>query len=136
MASATFSGLLPSMASGFRQAHPRVELRLQAMDTPRQLESIFQGQLDVGFLRPRPEYPEGVTAIHLLREPLIVALCEDHPIAVGATGAVYARDLAGETFIVPQFDEESGFEPQLRTIAFRRSFEVRHIHRVRDFITP
>ena len=35
-------------------------LRISEMETPRQLTAIAESKLDAGFIRPRPNYPEGV----------------------------------------------------------------------------
>jgi DNA-binding transcriptional LysR family regulator len=135
VASATFSGILPALAYDFRVTHPGVELRLHEMETPRQLEQLAQGDLDIGFLRSTPDQPEGICSVRLLSEPLLIALRNDHPIAEEGLGTVSGADLAAESFVIPQFDEEGGFEERLKVLAALGGFEPVEVHRVRDFLT-
>lgn len=135
VASATFSGLLPSMIHDFRDNHPSVELQIQEMETPRQLQSLAQGAIDIGFLRPRDEYPEGIVTIRLLREPLMMALRYDNPIIQDGRGVLPCAAFAHETFVIPQFDEEGGFKNDLLALAQKGRFSPVGVHWVRDFVT-
>jgi len=130
--SAALSGVLPRTLERFRALRPDVRVRLTAMETPRQLEALRTGLLDVGFVRPRPSYPPGVTADVVHREALLLAVAADHPLA---KCRVELAALAREDFIVPQFDESAGFAEHLAALAARGGFEPRIAHRVRDFIT-
>jgi DNA-binding transcriptional LysR family regulator len=130
--SAALSGLLPEMLRNFRSAHPAVDVHLVSMETPRQIEGVRTGLLDVGIIRPRANYPEGVTAFAVHREPLVLAVGREHPLA---TREVSIRALAKEDFIAPQFDEASGFVEHLTALGARGEFEPRLAYRVRDFIT-
>lgn len=130
--SAALSGLLPTVLQAFRAAHPTVQVQLLSMETPRQIEGLRTGLLDVGFIRPRVEYPESVTATIVHREPLVLALGSKHPLAARE---VDIRALAQENFIAPQFDETSGFLEHLAALGARGGFEPRLAYRVRDFIT-
>jgi DNA-binding transcriptional LysR family regulator len=102
--SAALAGVLSSTVSSFRRNHPAVDIRVQELATPRQLDELAAGRLDVGLLRPRPRYPLGVVAVRLLREPLLIALPQDHPFATGGARSVRAAALADEEFVVPQFE--------------------------------
>lgn len=130
--STALSGLLPGVLRDFRSAHPAVQVHLVSMETPRQIEGLRTGLLDVGFIRPRANYPEGVMASVVHREPLVVAVGREHPLA---TREVNLRSLAKEDFIAPQFDEASGFVEHLAALGARGEFEPRLAYRVRDFIT-
>lgn len=130
--SAALSGVLPRTLERFRALRPDVQVQLVAMETPRQLEALRTGLLDVGFVRPRPSYPPGVAADIVHREALLLAVAADHPLA---RRRVDLAALAREDFIVPQFDESAGFAEHLAALAARGGFEPRIAHRVRDFIT-
>ena len=130
--SAVLSGLLPRVLKAFRSAHPSVQIQLIAMETPRQIEGLRTGLLDVGFIRPRADYPEGVAANVVHREPFVIAVGNEHPLAARS---VDIRALAQENFIAPQFDETSGFVEHLAALGARGGFEPRLAYRVRDFIT-
>jgi DNA-binding transcriptional LysR family regulator len=129
--SAALSGVLPRTLERFRALRPDVQVQLVAMETPRQLEALRSGLLDVGFLRPRPTYPAGVRASIVHRDSLLLAVAADHPLA---RRRVTLTALAREDFIVPQFDESAGFAEHLAALAERGGFEPRIAHRVRDFI--
>jgi len=129
--SAALSGVLPRTLERFRAAHPDVQVALVPMETPRQLEALRAGLLDVGFLRPRPAYPAGVGASIVHRDSLMLAVAAGHPLA---RRRVTLTALAREACIVPQFDESAGFAEQLAALGARGGFEPRIAHRVRDFI--
>jgi DNA-binding transcriptional LysR family regulator len=130
--SAVLSGVLPQALAKFRAARPDVLVQLTSMETPRQLAALADGLLDVAFIRPRHQYPEGVSATIVHREAMLLALAADHPLA---RRRIDLAALAREPFIVPQFDESAGFAEHLSALAARGGFEPRLAHRVRDFVT-
>jgi len=134
VASATFSGLLPAAVSSYRRRWPGVEVELAEMESNRQIASLAAGEVDVGFFRPRPTYPAGLEVVVLLREPVLIALRRDHPLAAG-DGPIAAADLAGSNFVVPQADDEVGFSRHAAAIARQGGFAPRFSHHVRDFIS-
>lgn len=134
VASATFSGLLPSVVSAFHRDCPAVAIGLLEMDTAHQVEALEDGRIDVGFIRPRPDYPPGIVALPQLREPILVALRADHPLAA-AGGPIPAKALADEDFVVPQAHERAGFGELTLAIGRQGGFVPRLTHHVRDFIT-
>ena len=116
--SAALAGVLSSTVSNFRRNHPAVDIRVQELATPRQLDELAAGRLDVGLLRPRPRYPPGVVAVRVLREALMIALPQGHPLATRGARSVRAAALADEEFVVPHFEEEeSGFLRPMATMA-------------------
>lgn len=131
--SAVSTGVLPAVLKAFRSSHPQVDMHITSMETPRQLEHLHDGGLDIGLLRSRSQYPEGVTATVILREPLMIAVSANHALANLPT--VVARDLRGEAFIVPQFSESEGFAENLFSLGRCGGFDAIPRHRVADFIT-
>jgi DNA-binding transcriptional LysR family regulator len=131
--SAVSTGVLPAALKAFRRGNPQVDMHITSMETPRQLENLHDGRLDVGLLRSRSQYPEGVTATVILREPLVIAVSTSHPLAYAPT--VVARDLRDEAFIVPQFSESEGFAENLFGLGRCGRFDAIPRHRVADFIT-
>lgn len=115
VASAAFSGVLTDVLT--RCAAPGTELTVQVceMETPAQLEALACGDIDVGFLRWRPEYPPEVTATCLLTEEVVLALPAGAPLA--AYEAVPAAKLRDEWFVAPHFDEEYGCRDQIHEVA-------------------
>ena len=78
--SVAMNRILPSLLREYRRSHPAVQLRLTAMETPRQLDALAEGRLDAALIRPRPRYAAGVAAHVIYREALCVALAADHPL--------------------------------------------------------
>ena len=133
VASAVTSGLLSRMLGSFRRSHERVRMQVIAMETPRQLCAIESGEIDVGLVRPRRHYPDGVEACIIHSEPLMVAMPEDHELA--RQPAVQSADLRGLTFIAPQFNESEGFSEVLARLAAAAGFSAASEYHVNDFIT-
>ncbi|SAL04373.1 LysR family transcriptional regulator [Caballeronia calidae] len=131
--SAVSTGVLQAALKTFRKANPQVEMHINSMETPRQLESLRDGQLDVGLLRSRSQYPEGVAATVVMREDLMIALSEDHPLA--KSSSISARELCTEAFIVPQFSESEGLAENLANLGRCGGFNAEPRYRVADFVT-
>jgi len=130
---AAMNRTLPGLLREYRRSHPAVQLRLTAMETPRQLDALAEGRLDAALIRPRSSYAAGVAAHVVYREALCVALAADHPLADGH--ALQAADLANEAFIVPQAAESSGFGSHVERLAAAGGFQVEMVHDVGDFVT-
>jgi DNA-binding transcriptional LysR family regulator len=133
VASGVTSGVLSQALRKFRKTHSDVAVSVVAMETPRQLEAISNGEIDVGIVRPRRQYPENVKATIVQSERLLVALPTDHPLARQAS--VKASDLRSERFVSPQFDETEGFAETLASLGTAGGFSVGSEYRVNDFIT-
>jgi DNA-binding transcriptional LysR family regulator len=134
VASATYSGLLPSVIYAYHRDCPGVSVALTEMETWRQLESLSESRIDVGFIRPRPDYPPGILVVPQLRETLSIALRVDHPLA-STDKAIRPDELAEESFILPQSDDQVGFGEHSREIGRHGGFSPRFAYNVRDFIT-
>src|SRR5579872_5467017 len=48
---ATVHSLVPPALRRFREAHPKVEVQVGDMSTPRQIDALLAGEVDVGFVR-------------------------------------------------------------------------------------
>ncbi|CAN0627726.1 Transcriptional regulator, LysR family [Burkholderia multivorans] len=133
VASGASSGVLSDMLRRFRASHANVRIEVVAMETPRQFEALNNGEIDVGIVRPRRQYPSGIEAAIVHTERLMVAMAESHPLA--ARRQVSARDLKDESFISPQFDENEGFGEVLAALGAAGGFSAFLDHRVQDFIS-
>jgi DNA-binding transcriptional LysR family regulator len=130
--SAVMSGVFPTALTAIRDALPQLAIAAEPMETPEQIAALADGRLDVGFIRPRPTYPENVEAHVLHAEALLVALAADHPLAGRA--ALSPGDLAGETFIFPQFGANDGFAETTARLLGNGAFEPARTLRTRDFV--
>ena len=134
ISSAVTSGMLAQVLTRFRPGHEQVHMQVMAMATPRQLQALQLGEIDAGLLRPRRRYPEGVTAVVVHSEPFMLALAETHPLA--RHDSISVADLRGQTFIAPQFVNESeGFGEMLTRLAEVAGFSAQEAYRVDDFVT-
>ncbi len=72
--------VLPKFHRTFRTSLPGVVLELRELTTFQQVQSLREGRIDVGFIRP-PIEESGFNTETIFREPLVVALPETHPLA-------------------------------------------------------
>jgi DNA-binding transcriptional LysR family regulator len=122
--------ILPSLLREYRRSHPAVQLRLTAMETPRQLDALAEGRLDAALIRPRASYAAGVAAHVIYREALCVAVAADHPLARSHT--LHAADLGNEAFIVPHV---ASFGSHLERLGAAGKFPINIVLDVGDIVT-
>ncbi|PIJ50230.1 hypothetical protein BL250_12605 [Erwinia sp. OLTSP20] len=72
--------LLSPMLMAYQKAFPDVKLVLQDMTSAEQFEALQEGKIDIGLLRPLYEM-ENIHTATLLREPYVVAMHKEHPLA-------------------------------------------------------
>lgn len=116
--SAVFSGILQAKAQAFRKAWPDVLLSVAELPMEQLPAMLEQGRVDIAFVRLPMRIPALLDSHVLVRDRFCVALPGAHPLAAGA-GALRPRDLARETFIVPEQDMG------LREVARRGRFTPR-----------
>lgn len=131
--SAAFSGILTEVIAHSRSANPGLELQVAEVPTPRQLEALSTGEIDIGFLRWRPSYPAGISTMLLMVEPVVAAIPKHHRLADKPT--LDPVDMADEQFITPHFGEEYDFRQIIGSLAGQGGFEPRLAPPVRDFVT-
>jgi DNA-binding transcriptional LysR family regulator len=107
--SLTYSGLTDFLRA-FRVKLPDVEVALQEMPPQEQIDALREGRVDVGFVRAPLDDP-ALSSEVLRREPLVVALPCDHPMARRARVPLDA--LAGEAFVFFPRKRGSAFFDQL-----------------------
>jgi DNA-binding transcriptional LysR family regulator len=114
---------LPRIIREFRVRYPGVHLELRELPTGTQIEALLAGELDVGFLRQPADNP----LLHLepvMRDPLLIALNAQHPLARRARVplaalaqerfVLFPRDLApGLYALVLSLCREAGFVPHV-----------------------
>lgn len=113
--SAIFSGVLSGAIARYRQAHPKVQVRLDELGIIEQLDRVGSGQLDLGIIRlPVKAVPAGVQIRPVYREPIILALPRRHPLT--RLRVVPVGKLRDEPFVAVQIQEGSGFNAQVGDI--------------------
>ncbi|MBI2768676.1 MAG: LysR family transcriptional regulator [Burkholderiales bacterium] len=74
--------LLPQWVRGFRALYPQVQLELIEATGDVQLQALERGDIDAGFMLHSPGFvPAGLAHQRIAREPLVLALPEQHPLA-------------------------------------------------------
>lgn len=81
-----------------RSATPGAELVLRELVTRDQLEAITEGSLDLGMIRPAGTGPDLDTRL-ALREGLLAAVPNDHPLAAGQ-GPLRVADFDGQEMLM------------------------------------
>jgi len=91
-------GFFARIIRDYRKLHPDIKLSLHEMRTPEQMEALTSGKIDVAFARPlEAPYDRTLCAELLYRDPVVVVLPRDHPLA-GTPISIDA--LAGERFVL------------------------------------
>ncbi len=73
--------LLPLLLRAFRRHMPKVELRLQEMDTVQQIEALVKHRIDLGFIGlGLTRETDELRLAQVDEEPLVAVLPEDHPL--------------------------------------------------------
>src|SRR5215218_8477491 len=75
------AGLVTAAVAEYGRTHPLVTISLSKMQAARQLRELPEGRLDIGFLRNPARYPEGISAVIISREPVVVVLPRGHRLA-------------------------------------------------------
>jgi len=88
---------LPSAIENYRRLYPRVEFRLRELATSAQIRALFDGTLDLAFMRDG-DPTEGIETTTVLREPYIAVLPEPHPLA--RKRSLRVSDLRREPFVL------------------------------------
>lgn len=99
--SAVFFGVLQDQCRRFHAAWPEVLVQTREMPTDQLASALEDGRIDIAFVRMPIVLPPSISSHMLIRDRFCVALPADHPLA-SATGAITARSLAREAFIVPE----------------------------------
>lgn len=96
--SASFNPFVTRAIRDFRRLNPHVEIELVEEATAPLLARFNANRLDVAFLRPAPGEVDHLWSMHVLYEPLMIAMPSEHPYA--QRKRVDLRLLAQEDFII------------------------------------
>lgn len=105
--------LLPLTLRCFIEASPDVEIQLQIMDTPQQVDALLTERLDVGFLRPWVENTK-IQTYNLHNERMLVALSSRH--SLSAKSSIAVRELSHERFISYRRQRCDGYNQMIMSI--------------------
>jgi DNA-binding transcriptional LysR family regulator len=93
--------VMPAAIARFRERHPAVELTLEPAEPEPSIAKLRAGEVDIALdITPgfRPPADDGIERVHLLDDPMYVALPADHPLARKRN--LKLEELAGEAWIL------------------------------------
>ncbi|MDX2107225.1 MAG: LysR family transcriptional regulator [Candidatus Melainabacteria bacterium] len=124
--------LMPGILRNFRKLYPGVSLNLIEMNTPQQLESLKNKQINVGIGRPFPENPE-IESHWILDESVVVAIPSEH-VWTNKT-SVSLTDLKDEDMINFYWSHEPSFGNFVMTTCRKAGFEPHVVQRTGELQT-
>jgi DNA-binding transcriptional LysR family regulator len=75
-------GFFARIIRDYRKLYPDIKLSLYEMRTPEQMDALTTGKIDIAFARPlEPPFDQTLRAELLYRDPVVVVLPRDHPLA-------------------------------------------------------
>ena len=90
---------LPALLRQFRDAFSAVSIHLEEDGSNALIDSILNEKNDIVFLRKPAPIGLGLTSLHVLDEPLIVALPNNHPLAIQQE-SIHLLDLESYDFVL------------------------------------
>jgi DNA-binding transcriptional LysR family regulator len=127
ISSASYEEMISEIVRRMGQRYPGVDIALLEMSTPKQLQALKSGEVQIGFVRP-PVSEAGFSTRSVRREPLLLALPAAHPLA--RTEEIALRQLAGDPWVMLPSDmglglyehvvgvcQHAGFTPEAHQVA-------------------
>jgi LysR family hca operon transcriptional activator len=87
---------LPEAMRILRDDLPSIEVSVSSQYSPDLAQGLLRGRLDLAFMRPEAQMADLEYRV-LVKEPLIMAMPSDHPLA--SQDKIALQDIVGETFI-------------------------------------
>ncbi|MFC5067257.1 LysR substrate-binding domain-containing protein [Flaviflagellibacter deserti] len=125
---------LPRLITSFRAVAPDVDLVLKEMVSADQIEALTAGRIDVGLIRP-PFNRREFDSLCVVREPLILAVPADHPLA--SASKVRLSNLDRQPFITYSPYEARYFYDLLVTVFGEAGISptyVQHISQIHSIL--
>ena len=133
MPTAVCSGLLQGLLGEFQRAHEAIEINLHKLVPMEQITAIARKDIDAGFTRTPHKYPAGLDGVVVFRQPMVLALPGDHPLARRNT--ITPAMLKDEMFINTGPELDVGFHGHIEVITDAGKFTPRVVKRDDDLIT-
>jgi DNA-binding transcriptional LysR family regulator len=120
---------LPAILRAFRGRFPDVELRLEELTTGPQVAALRARRIDVGLVRP-PVDDTSLRLTALVKEQLVAALPDSHPLAAFAT--VRVEQLAPEPFILFLREHGTGLYNDILAVCREAGFSPTVVQETND----
>lgn len=118
---------LPRLIKSFRSEAPGIDLTLKEMVSTDQFDSLTSGLIDVGLVRPTFNRRE-VHALCVVREPLMLAAPDGHPLA--AVSEVQLADLDRQPMVTYSPYEARYFYDLLATLFATAGITPRYVQHI------
>lgn len=125
---ATIHSLVPPAVRKLRELHPKVEIQVGDMSTPRQMEALLAGELDLGFLRLPVAHPQIVTR-RVLKEHLTLVASS------AFRGTLSLRNVAQQPFIMIAREVSTTYYDHCIRLCGSAGFSPRVVQEARDMFT-
>lgn len=119
-------GVLPDLLREFRTRFPQVNLLLRELNPDQQVRALHNKQIDVGFLY-LPLEDSALKVKPVFREPLVLALPEQHPMA--DESRVRVKALSEEPFILPPQHQVPGCYGQIMDTCHQAGFSPKVVQK-------
>ena len=127
---------VPSLLTGFRRRHPRVEIRMRQDGSQALIQDVVAGRLDLAFVAASGEPPAGVRLLSLSREPMVLLCHAEH--ALAGREEVEWRELHGESFVdfAPEWGARAVSDRAFAHTGHQRlvSLQVNDVHSLLDLV--
>ncbi len=121
-AGATMYSVLPPILQEFHARYPSVDLKVNEVSTEQQFSLFDQNLIHVGLLHP-PVRRNDIACETIFREPMILALPENHPLATQEKIAL--EDLADQSFILFQRQQGPWLHDRIMSLCQQAGFSPR-----------
>ncbi len=124
--------VLPRLVQAYHARYPAVEIKPQHFIGYEQLRALEERRIHVGIVRQPTQHQSLLTEV-VYREPMLLALPEDHPLAAHERIPVAA--LSAETFVVATGGQAQSAGDELGPVFVELGFRPREVHPVPDTLT-
>lgn len=123
----------PRLLQAFRKQYPGIQMDLRHLSTGEQLLALNANEIDIGFLRPSPQFrsPASIDTTQLWTDELVLAVSRDHLLAQ-STAPVDLRTLANADFILFPQALGCGLFEHITTLTASAGFAPRIVQEVRE----
>ena len=126
----------PRFIQTFRERFPAVRVEMGHMSSGAQIQAIADRRIDVGFLRPSPQFAPGpeIAVGRIWEDDLMAVLPSTHRLA-RAKGGVRMADLADEPFILFPRGIGCGLYDHVMGLCSQAGFAPRVVQEAREGVT-
>lgn len=129
--SVLFRGL-PGWIAAYREAHPRVEVRLVELNSQEQVDALMRDELDLGFVHTR-RVPETLTVERVHADDFLCCLPAGHRLA--RRKAVAIADLRDEPFVLFSRRGSPDYHARIVAMCAEHGFAPRLQHEGRHWLS-